>query len=512
MRRKGSNIFNQPISLKWKWGVLLFLAMILWGGLAFTIHHQQIKQGQESFIISQKQSQFNNIKNYLQRAQYPFRPRESGRQRDNVRQMIEQEDLFGLLHHFETDQVAIEVRDREEALLYASEDSPQLKLESSDQVQPYDLNGQEIFVRRDRLVSSVNGNELGSLTFYFFPPQSFNLADTDRGYQWRVPGLVLLALVVAFSLSHYFFRPLSYMIHSLDLVEEESLSDIRVRKPKSNDEWSDLSHHINKLLDKIDLYVTNQKQFVEDVSHELRTPLAIVEGHLKLLNRWGKDDTAILEESILASLQEMNRMKGLVQEMLDLSRADHVDVDYKDEVTEIYSTTRQVYSNFQLIHPDFNFYSDTEKADTSLYVRMFKNHFEQILIILLDNAVKYSTDRKEVHLSISQSFGQVEIAVQDFGEGMTEADQEKVFGRFYRVDKARSRNKGGNGLGLSIAQQLIHSYRGDIYVESVLGNGSIFYVNLPILQNQDLINRGKESKLSQSSQSLSAKDINAKVK
>src|SRR5699024_1039165 len=132
---------------------------------------------------------------------------------------------------------------------------------------------------------------------------------------------------LSFILSHRFLRPLTYLNNSLDLVEEENLSDIRIRKPVSEDEWSDLSLHVNKLLDKIDKYVTNQKQFVEDVSHELRTPVAIVEGHLKLLNRWGKDDPEVLEESIASSLQEITRMKGLVQEMLDLSRAENVDID-----------------------------------------------------------------------------------------------------------------------------------------------------------------------------------------
>ena len=175
--------------------------------------------------------------------------------------------------------------------------------------------------------------------------------------------------------------------------------------------------------------------------------------------------------------------------MLDLSRADHVDVDYKDEVTEVYSTTQQVFNNMELIHPDFDFYLDSDQHEGEKeYVRMFRNHFEQILIILMDNAVKYSTDRQEIHLSLSRSATHVEIAVQDFGEGMSKDDKDRIFERFYRVDKARSRAKGGTGLGLSIAYQLIKSYRGDIRVDSVLGNGSIFYIQLPLLDSDsDLI-------------------------
>ncbi|MGO1678798.1 MAG: sensor histidine kinase, partial [Ruoffia tabacinasalis] len=284
----------------------------------------------------------------------------------------------------------------------------------------------------------------------------------------------------------------TYLNNSLDLVEEENLSDIRVRKPVSEDEWSDLSLHVNKLLDKIDKYVTNQKQFVEDVSHELRTPVAIVEGHLKLLNRWGKDDPEVLEESIASSLQEITRMKGLVQEMLDLSRAENVDIDYKDEITEVYSTTEQVFNNFKIIHEDFDFYLDSDDDGESLYIQAFRNHIEQVLIILLDNAVKYSRDRKEIHVSISKSFTKVEIAIQDFGEGMTDEDKEKVFGRFYRIDKARSRDKGGNGLGLSIAKQLVEGYKGAIRVESVINHGSIFYIEFPILNDTRQIYKSKQ--------------------
>ena len=89
---------------------------------------------------------------------------------------------------------------------------------------------------------------------------------------------------------------------------------------------------------------------------------------MKLLNRWGKDDPEVLEESIASSLQEITRMKGLVQEMLDLSRAENVDIDYKDEITEVYSTTEQVFNNFKIIHEDFDFYLDSDDDGESLYI------------------------------------------------------------------------------------------------------------------------------------------------
>ena len=142
-------------------------------------------------------------------------------------------------------------------------------------------------------------------------------------------------------------------------------------------------------------YTAQQKHFVEDVSHELRTPVAIVEGHLKLLNRWGKDDPEVLEESLTASLAEIKRMKTLVQEMLDLSRAPQVREQYKDATTEVVATVEQIVTNFKVLYPDFTFIADID-TKKEIISPIYRNHFEQVIIILLDNAVKYSTDRKEI--------------------------------------------------------------------------------------------------------------------
>lgn len=245
------------------------------------------------------------------------------------------------------------------------------------------------------------------------------------------------------------------------------------------------------MIDKVQLNIDNQKQFVEDVSHELRTPVAVVEGHLKLVNRWGKEDPEVLEESIDASLQEIVRMKSLVQEMLDLSRAVQVDVQYKNEKTNVVEVLKQTYTNFQMIHSNFTFHLDIDVRD-EVFVNMYRNHLEQVLIILLDNAVKYTTDRPEVHVSMSTQGKAVHLAIQDFGEGMTEEDTEKIFNRFYRIDKARSREEGGNGLGLSIAKQLIDGYGGDIWAESVLNYGSIFRIVLPMLEEDQFEDENNE--------------------
>ena len=139
----------------------------------------------------------------------------------------------------------------------------------------------------------------------------------------------------------------------------------------------------------------------------MRTPVAIIQGHLELLERWGKDDPQVLDESIKASLQEIDRMKNLVQEMLDLSRAEQVEIQYKNEIADAREVGLQVFNDFKMIHPDFQIVLDND-LKTKTPVRIYRNHLEQILIILLDNAVKYSTDRKEIHMAMSKNTRYVE--------------------------------------------------------------------------------------------------------
>lgn len=295
---------------------------------------------------------------------------------------------------------------------------------------------------------------------------------------------LLVSVIVSFLLSTYFTSPLRKMVKTLNNIETAHKTGLRMPVPKSNDEIYDLAMAFNDMIERMERFITQQQQFVEDVSHELRTPVAVIEGHMNLLNRWGKDDPEVLEESLSASLQEITRMKSLVQEMLDLSRAEQSDFHYKNETCMAKETIQTTVSNFQMLYPDFVFNLDDDDLDHSVEVKMYRNHFEQILIILMDNAVKYSRDRKEVIISASKSYQSVDVMIQDFGEGISEEEIEKVFNRFYRVDKARARHTGGNGLGLSIAQQLIENYHGTINVKSHVDLGTAFYVSIPYVTEE----------------------------
>ncbi|UQS82551.1 HAMP domain-containing histidine kinase [Bombilactobacillus folatiphilus] len=292
---------------------------------------------------------------------------------------------------------------------------------------------------------------------------------------------VLLSLFLGYILTQPLVRRINQVNRTIDEINEDPDSQARIPKQRSNDEITDLVDRFNKMLDRMQEYTNQQKEFVEDVSHELRTPVAVIEGHLKLLQRWGKDDPQVLDESINASVSEVSRMKKLIQEMLDLTRAEQIEINYTKEVTEANETLEQAYNDFVMLHPDFKInFDDTVPPHTM--VQIYRNHLMQILVILMDNAIKYSKDRKEMNLSASTADGMLMIAVQDFGVGLSQKDLQRIFNRFYRVDKARSRESGGNGLGLSIAKKIIEMYKGSITAESAVGSGTIFRVNLPLVK------------------------------
>ncbi|KRN59149.1 HAMP domain-containing sensor histidine kinase [Limosilactobacillus secaliphilus] len=302
--------------------------------------------------------------------------------------------------------------------------------------------------------------------------------------------LMALCVVFVFSgligyfLSWFLLRPINDLQSAMAVVTKDPTKDVRVPETDRNDELSEMSHLFNEMLDQTQRYIDAQSQFVGDVSHELRTPVAIIQGHMEMLDRWGKDDPKILNESIKASLAETQRMNNLVKEMLDLSRADQANLNYHNATTNVREVVQQVFNDFKMLHTDFVFILDDD-LKTDLPVKIYRDHLEQILVILCDNAVKYSTDRKEIHLSLSRNFDSAEIGVQDFGEGISADQLDRVFDRFYRVDKARTRKRGGNGLGLSIAKRLIENYHGTITVESQVGSGSLFRVTIPIAKKPD---------------------------
>ncbi len=285
-----------------------------------------------------------------------------------------------------------------------------------------------------------------------------------------VTGLVamILSLLGGRLISFQLLKPINSMIRTMKRIKENGLEE-RVQINKQRDEMTELGIMFNELMDNLEKSFQQQQQFVEDASHELKTPLSIIHGHLSLINRWGKDSPTVLERSIHLSLNETNRLIYLVSELLTLSRAEESTTNTNSlEEVKIKEILVDIVENFKTINNDFEIFS-TIDISSDFTLKILKSHLEQIMIILLDNAIKYSANKKVIQIYVRNADKQLTIEVKDYGVGIPKEELPFVSNRFYRVDKARSRKYGGNGLGLSIAKRLLDIYQGTIEMDSVYG-------------------------------------------
>lgn len=290
-------------------------------------------------------------------------------------------------------------------------------------------------------------------------------------------GAVFLSGLGGWMLARQVLKPLQSMSDTIRKIKRKGLHE-RVPLSGNQDEIYTLMSMFNNMMDQVERSFLQQKQFVEDASHELRTPVAIIEGHLAMLSRWGKNDPAVLEESLDASIHELARLKGLVQELLALSRAEAALPDGAQPLADPHKTIGQIVRNSAVVHPSFRFEAEIE-ALTGVAVGVPEQHLEQILHILIDNAVKYSPDRKAVRVTGTVQDDQVSMQVSDQGAGIPASELPRVLDRFYRVDKARSGEQGGHGLGLAIAKRLVERYDGTIKLDSMEHEGTTVTVLLP---------------------------------
>ena len=264
---------------------------------------------------------------------------------------------------------------------------------------------------------------------------------------------IVLSVLGGMIISRRLLTPIKDLTNTMKKVEDKGLQE-RVKVYETKDELSALAMMFNTMMDKLENSFRQQKQFVEDASHELRTPIAIVEGHLSLLARWGKNDPKVLQESLAAALQETRRLKRLVQDLLEVSQAEELLVASTQEAILPVPIIEQVIQNMAVIHDEVDF-STEFTALQAVKIAITANHLQQILLILLDNGIKYSTINKRIDVLGYLDAQYACIVIKDYGMGIPEDELPHIFDRFYRVDKVRSRKQGGSGLCLAIAKRLV---------------------------------------------------------
>lgn len=221
-----------------------------------------------------------------------------------------------------------------------------------------------------------------------------------------------------------------------------------------------------------------QRQFAADASHELRTPLSVVMASAELLQNDPSIKSPFLRQVIDDVRDEVKKMTKLVSDLLVVARSDNKALKLKPQKFNLSALIEQTARLMQPLAEQKKIDLQAENLP-KVEIQADEQKIRQLVLILVDNAVKYTPDGGRVSVRYeSTEKGRVRFSVSDTGIGIAKEDQAKVFDRFYRVDKARSREMGGNGLGLAIAQEIVHLHKGRIWIQSELGQGTTFFVEL----------------------------------
>lgn len=365
--------------------------------------------------------------------------------------------------------IHVPAKDRTAAALMSLAQMP-IKLHEA-----YEVNGQYFVLYGKPL--QVKGKVIGQL----FVARDISYDQTMFLAVMRNLGIVSMISLLAITVAIAFYvqrslQTLRQMSNLAGSISAQDLGQARLQLNHAPTEVRELAQMYDMMLARLSEAWEQQRQFVGNVSHELRTPLTIVHGYLQSVLRRGTNLTETQREALLTAASEADRTIRLLQDLLELARADtgylHLHVEsfvLNDLVMEIAAMAQQ-YSNRVI---------NIETANQQIRVRADCNRLRQVLLNLIDNAVKYSDSNQPITLKLDQLEEQAIMQVCDRGIGIPLQQQSRIFERFYRIDETRARSTGGYGLGLSIVKSLVDSMGGSVTVRSRLGEGSIFTVTLP---------------------------------
>ena len=220
-----------------------------------------------------------------------------------------------------------------------------------------------------------------------------------------------------------------------------------------------------------------QRQFAADASHELRTPLAVVLASADLLRSDPSITSPFLKQVIEDVRDEVKKMTKLVSDLLTVARTDGKANQMRLVRMDLVSAVQQTVRIMRPFAEKKDIVID-EELPKRVEIHADEQKIRQLILILVDNAVKYTPEHGRISVCVQEDRGSVKLSVSDTGIGIAPEHQERIFERFYRVDKARSRRMGGNGLGLAIAREIVEAHGGSIAVESEPGKGTTFHIRL----------------------------------
>ncbi len=348
-----------------------------------------------------------------------------------------------------------------------------LTIPTDEYVRRFDLTGQSI----DRIVLELYTD----ITLYSFPMGEYiYFIGIIMGVIGVYQVLNLLGSFTYTSRIRKKLKPLNELALKAEAISEvpldttkfEELEEAILKVPADNagaristgdEDLASIEAALNSLLYRMQDARLQQARFVDDASHELRTPIAVIQGYANMLDRWGKDDPAVLEESIKAIKNESDNMKELIDQLLFLARGDNGRQKLSMDRIDLSSVIREVWEESMMIDPDHKYV--LEDCD-NCYIYGDNAMIKQSVRIFVQNAAKYSDKGNNIKLAVRKNGAKICYIVQDEGIGMAGDELSHIFERFYRSDKARNSSTGGSGLGLSIAKWIIDAHKGNVEVLS----------------------------------------------
>jgi heavy metal sensor kinase len=292
-----------------------------------------------------------------------------------------------------------------------------------------------------------------------------------------VPIVLVIAAAGGYWLSTRALAPVDQIIGEAQAIDPANFS-ARLSVPRSRDELQRLSETLNQMLDRVEQSVVQVRRFTADASHELRAPITLIYTAAQFALRRDRSPDE-LKESLRKILGAAKRCTDLINQLLWLARSDAGSSRAQLMPTDVIGVVSDLTSEAATLAPDKGLTIATELPESPVPVLLDEASFRRMLLILLDNAIKYTPRRGSIAVRVIERAAEVEIAVADTGIGIPAEQLPFVFDRFWRADQVRSREAGGTGLGLAIAREIATNHNAELSVQSSPGKGSTFTVRLP---------------------------------
>lgn len=307
------------------------------------------------------------------------------------------------------------------------------------------------------------------------------IAQLNRHFLLATALLLFFMLVIIYFLSKALTRPLIAMKEATTKLSKGNFS---VAVPvRSHDELGELAQSIQSLADELNYLKKERNEFLASISHELRTPLTYIKGYADVARRKDLDDS---ERSRYLEIihDESERLNRLLDELFDMARMDLNTFTISKETVQLSSFLRNIHEKVLPAFTNERIQLNLECKD-DLFIDLDPSRFEQVILNLLDNALKYSNEYTVTTIKATECLGRISISIIDQGVGIPPEDISHIFDRLYRVEKSRARDTGGFGLGLSIVKQLVEIQGGTISVKSDLKQGTCFTITFKEITNED---------------------------